>query len=273
MKSDRSHANSFIGVGDEVSIIVSNSKDEAWSQYEHLHDFGRWIHKASKYLKCQWSRVLLKWRGLVRCRYHHRLAYRKLRTEIGELKGRNNNKTRLEVGVEREIIGNRIEIKDEPREVKKVSFYQHRKTIPDGPSCWWSLQFAEMFYSNPDCKTQCENLPCSSQYPGQHDPQWYISLKIIATYVSTGKDILLWHSYHKPDALKFWAHNWSLPPDAYPMLINAQITPRTAWIGKKVTTRNTNTCLDRWYMAYNRAIMMTWMKYQLSEYHWYYIIL
>jgi hypothetical protein len=85
--------------------------------------------------------------------------------------------------------------------------------------------------------------------------------------MSTGKDILLWHSYHKPDALKFWAHNWSLPPEIYPMLINAQITVRTIWIGKKVTTRNINTCLDCWYMAYNRAIMMTWMKYQSSEYH------
>jgi len=51
------------------------------------------------------------------------LAYQELRTEIGELKGRNNNKARLEVGVEQEIIGNRIEIKDEPCEEKNVSFY------------------------------------------------------------------------------------------------------------------------------------------------------
>jgi hypothetical protein len=50
-------------------------------------------------------------------------TYRDLRTEIGELKGRNNNKTGLEVEVEQEIIGNRIEIKDEPCEVKNVSFY------------------------------------------------------------------------------------------------------------------------------------------------------
>jgi len=130
LKSDRSHANSFVGVGDEVGIIVSNSKDEAWSQYEHLHDFGTWTHKDSRDLNCQWSRALLKWWGLVRCRYHHRLAYRELRTEIGELKGRNNNKTRLEVGVEREIIGNRMKSRTNLAKKKTWVFTSTVKVSP-----------------------------------------------------------------------------------------------------------------------------------------------
>jgi hypothetical protein len=121
---------------------------------------------------------------------NHRFAYKELRKEIAELKGRNSNKTRVEI--EWEILDNCTEIMSEPCKVKHMSFYQHRKRIPDIPSCWWPLQFTEVFYNNPDCKTQWEDLPCSGQYPGHPNQLYGISLKGIDTHVSTRESILFW---------------------------------------------------------------------------------
>ena len=38
LENNRSYPSSFVGVGHEPRVIFSHSKDEAWSQHEHLHD-------------------------------------------------------------------------------------------------------------------------------------------------------------------------------------------------------------------------------------------
>jgi hypothetical protein len=38
LESNWIHVRSFVRVGNVTSIIFSNSKDEAWSQYKYLHD-------------------------------------------------------------------------------------------------------------------------------------------------------------------------------------------------------------------------------------------
>jgi hypothetical protein len=38
LENDRGHVDSCIGVGDELSVKVSNTKDEAWSKHKHLCD-------------------------------------------------------------------------------------------------------------------------------------------------------------------------------------------------------------------------------------------
>jgi hypothetical protein len=46
------------------------------------------------------------------------------------------------------------------------------------------------------------------------------------------------------------------------------ITPQVAFTARKITTRKISMILDLWYMACNRAIMMTCIVFQSSQYHW-----
>jgi hypothetical protein len=71
LENNRTHASSFVGVGDEVSMIFSNSKDEPWSQYKHLHASGK-FENAIEDTRCHRSRVLFKWSD---ADINHRLAY------------------------------------------------------------------------------------------------------------------------------------------------------------------------------------------------------
>ena len=64
-----SHGSSFVGAGDEISMIFSKSKDEVWSQYKHLNDAKK-LNNAKIDPLCHGSWVLLKWWEPVRCRYH-----------------------------------------------------------------------------------------------------------------------------------------------------------------------------------------------------------
>jgi hypothetical protein len=48
-----------------------------------------------------------------------------------------------------------------------------------------------MFYSNPDCQTQREDLPCSAQYPGYlRERRGVVAGDIAAAYVGTRQDVL-----------------------------------------------------------------------------------
>jgi len=40
LESYCSHGSSFIGVVHDLSVLVPNAEDEAWSQHKHLHDLG-----------------------------------------------------------------------------------------------------------------------------------------------------------------------------------------------------------------------------------------
>jgi hypothetical protein len=47
-----------------------------------------------------------------------------------------------------------------------------------------------VFYGNPDCQTQCEDLPCSAQYPGHLGQKRGIVPRVVSTEVDTEDDIL-----------------------------------------------------------------------------------
>ena len=52
------------------------------------------------------------------------------------------------------------------------------------------------------------------------------------------------------------------------LLALAMITPQAIVVVMKITTRKMSILLDRWYMACNRAIMMTSMTFQWSKQRW-----
>jgi hypothetical protein len=58
-------------------------------------------------------------------------------------------------------------ITSSPRKIKHVRLYQHSETVPDGRSCRWAeaSQVTEVFHSNPERKTQCEDLPKTGECP------------------------------------------------------------------------------------------------------------
>lgn len=60
---------------------------------------------------------------------------------------------------------NIIQVMDSRCKVKHVRFNQHRETVHDLPSCWWSLQFKEVLHSNPARETQRDDLPYGAEYP------------------------------------------------------------------------------------------------------------
>jgi hypothetical protein len=53
------------------------------------------------------------------------------------------------------------------------------------------LHFTEVFYNNPDCKTQYEDLPYSAEYPSHGKQKFGDSFKVIVTYIGAGQDELL----------------------------------------------------------------------------------
>src|SRR6266481_4203937 len=102
LENNRTRASSFVGVGEEVSVIFSNSKDEPWSQYKHLHNSGK-IENAKNDSRLHRSRVLLKWSD---ADINHRLAYIELWREIEQLNGRRNNRTSVKCELERRSLSN-----------------------------------------------------------------------------------------------------------------------------------------------------------------------
>jgi len=87
-----------------------------------------------------------------------------------------------------------IRITSSPCKVKHVWFYQHLETVPDDRSCWWakSSQVTEVFHSNPDWKTQCEDLPKSVEHPNYWDKNLGVILKYIIAHMHARGYHLLW---------------------------------------------------------------------------------
>jgi hypothetical protein len=85
-----------------------------------------------------------------------------------------------------------------PRKVKHVSFHQHCETVPDNPSCRMSSQFTEVFYRNPDCETQCEDLPHNGRYPSQWIEKYDIFRKANRALIGAGENVFLWYSAMSP---------------------------------------------------------------------------
>jgi hypothetical protein len=52
-----------------------------------------------------------------------------------------------------------------PCKVTHVSFHQHRENILENSACCVLSQFTEVLHSNPDCETQCSDLPYGTKYP------------------------------------------------------------------------------------------------------------
>ena len=148
----------------------------------------------------------------------------------------------------------------EPCEIKHMSLHQYCETVLSCPSCSW---FAEVFYGNPDCKTQCENFPCSAQYPGHLGQELATSLEIIITQMHAGKDELFWCLCHQPGALKPLINDQSLPLEICLLCITPNTSTLTICKAMKFIIRKKSIFLDCWYMACNRVIIMTCMIYQL----------
>jgi hypothetical protein len=53
------------------------------------------------------------------------------------------------------------------------------------------LHFTEVFYNNPDRKTQYEDLPYSAEYPSHVAQKFGESFVVILTYIGAGQDELL----------------------------------------------------------------------------------
>jgi hypothetical protein len=47
-----------------------------------------------------------------------------------------------------------------------------------------------MFYSNPDCQKQCEDLPCSAQYPGYPREKHAVAGGVVTAHMGTRQDVL-----------------------------------------------------------------------------------
>lgn len=58
LENDWGHARRCVGVGDELSMIFSNIKDQAWSHYKHLHHYHN-LKKPSINLRPR--RIILQW--------------------------------------------------------------------------------------------------------------------------------------------------------------------------------------------------------------------
>src|SRR6267154_6210814 len=123
-----------------------------------------------------------------------RLAYTDVCIESAEFEARSNTKdSRCSFSGKRY----HIQITSSRCEVKNLGFDQHRETASDAPSCRWSLQFTDAFYSNPDCKTQCENLPYSGQYPRNGKKGW-VGCLVIAHMGAKENELLWYYSSHEP---------------------------------------------------------------------------
>jgi hypothetical protein len=59
----------------------------------------------------------------------------------------------------------------------------------------------EVFYSNPDCKTEYDELPYNAEYPnpGQQKFKLFVSLNLVSTLMGTGEDELIWNSSYQLD--------------------------------------------------------------------------
>lgn len=120
-----------------------------------------------------------------------------------------------------------------------------------------------MFYSNPECKTQCEGLPNSVQCPSHGIYGSGISLPDIGALISPREDVFLLNLSHEYAHCSLSAIQ-SLPPGVWLAAI-ATITPQVTTIGTKIATRIMRILLDPRYMACNRAIMTTCMIVRSSQ--------
>jgi len=68
LEDNRSHASFSIGFGHELCMIFSNTKDEAWSQHEHLHTQEN-FKSTREYLSYHKIWILQKWWAVVTSRY------------------------------------------------------------------------------------------------------------------------------------------------------------------------------------------------------------
>lgn len=127
-----------------------------------------------------------------------------------------------------------------------------------------------MYYNNPDCETQCEDLPYNGEYPSDGIQDWNAASPARKNaHISTRKDELLsaWKSTREPSMPRYFIHNQSLLSEPS-LLIFPVITPKTIVTARKITTRETRIFLDCWYMAYSRTMMITCTIFQSSRHSW-----
>jgi hypothetical protein len=124
---------------------------------------ARWFEEYHYIFQAQQGMTPIHRWVVVRWRLGHRSAYRDQWRQQSEVEASNSSKATACARSAK--TNNHIQMTSLRCEVKDMGFYQHRKTVPDGRSCPWLSQFSEVFYSNPDCKTQCEDLPYSDEYP------------------------------------------------------------------------------------------------------------
>jgi len=59
-------------------------------------------------------------------------------------------------------------------------------------------QFTEAFYCNPDCETQCEDLPHNGKYPTDWIQEYNISCSANRALIGAGENVFLWYSAMSP---------------------------------------------------------------------------
>lgn len=64
-----------------------------------------------------------------------------------------------------------------------------------------------MFYSNPDCKTQCDGLPYGTEYLSLRAQKLVISLKVKIALVVARENEFLWNPPDEFHALESFDHS------------------------------------------------------------------
>jgi hypothetical protein len=85
-------------------------------------------------------------------------------------------------------------ITSSPHKIKHVRFHQHSETVSDGRPCRWAeaSQVTEVFHSNPDRNTQCEDLPNSVEHPNHWNQKQGIPPIEITAHIDAREYALLW---------------------------------------------------------------------------------
>lgn len=149
-----------------------------------------------------------------------------------------------------------------PCKVKHVSFHQHCKTIPDDPSWRLLSQFTKVFYCNPGCETQCEDLPPSSKYPRKVIQEWCSVHWTNCALIRARENVFFWYLLMSLMHVCFHPQ-LSVPPEVCVVWITAT-TPLKILSVRKVTMTNIRIHLGCWYMACNRVPMITCIMFWSS---------
>jgi len=108
-----------------------------------------------------------------RLTYHSPVGRQQANVQAG-----NNRKSRRVISREDYC----VQIRNLRYEVERMSLHQHLETVPSGPSYRCTPEVTEVFDSNPEGETQCDDLKCNTKYPrrvhlripprtvGAHDP-------------------------------------------------------------------------------------------------------